>query len=395
MKKNIVNQAPSLLLLIVLVGFPQISETIFTPSLPAIATSYEATMRVTQLTMSIYFIAFALGVFVWGWLSDSIGRRKAILYGIVFYAVGSLLCYVSQTIEFLLFARFIQAFGASTGSVTTQTILRESYDGTKRQVLFAQISAALAFTPALGPLIGGFIGQYGGFRMVFFTLVLMSVGLFIYSYYCLPETSTVATRRRVALMPVFKRLIMNKKVLAFGAVIGIINGVLFSYYAEAPYIFITHFTLTPASYGFIGVIVATATFVGAMLSKKLTPHYRAQQVILLGLIIMLAGAVVMFSFALATALPHLLQMTGLLVAIFIMLMGSGTALPSCLSLALVDFADVIGTAGAIFSLGYYLVVSAVTFGMSYLHNGLLTTMPLYFIVLTLVMLITTRKYIKV
>ena len=64
----------------------------------------------------------------------------------------------------LLVARFIQAFGASVGSVVTQTILRESFSGVERHKLFAQISAALAFTPAIDPLIGGFTDYYFGLK---------------------------------------------------------------------------------------------------------------------------------------------------------------------------------------------------------------------------------------
>lgn len=63
MKKSIETRVPSLLLLIVLVGFPQISETIFTPSLPDIAYDFQVSMATVQLTLSIYFLAFALGVF--------------------------------------------------------------------------------------------------------------------------------------------------------------------------------------------------------------------------------------------------------------------------------------------------------------------------------------------
>jgi polar amino acid transport system substrate-binding protein len=66
LKKNIGNKTPSLLLLIVLVSFPQISETIFSPSLPSIAESFETSMSDAQLTMSVYFIAFAFGVFFFG-----------------------------------------------------------------------------------------------------------------------------------------------------------------------------------------------------------------------------------------------------------------------------------------------------------------------------------------
>lgn len=394
MKKNIKNHAPSLWLLIVLVGFPQISETIFTPSLPEIAASYQTTMSTTQLTMSIYFFAFAFGVFFWGWLSDIVGRRPAMLFGIAVYGLGSLLCFISRDMSFLLVARFVQAFGASTGSVTTQTILRESYHGKERHSLFAQISAALAFTPALGPLIGGFVGEYFGFRLVFFILVAMSVFVFGYAYFCLPETYDISQRQTIKLLPILKRLVTNPKVLTYGFLIGAINGILFSYYAEAPFIFTEYFGMKLSTYGFLGIVIALASIVGSLLSKKLLPKMAAEKIIILGLVIMLGGILLILGISLIPIKIVGLKMVGILVGVFITLLGTGTALPNCLSLALVDFQDVIGSASALFSLGYYFLVSFITFGMSYFHNGTLVAMPVYFLAIGITMLGLASKYVK-
>ncbi|MEG0732307.1 MAG: multidrug effflux MFS transporter [Vagococcus sp.] len=394
MEKNIVKKQPSLLLLICLVGFPQISETIFTPSLPEIAQSYAVNMNTAQLTLSIYFLAFAFGVFFWGFLSDIVGRRPAMIYGIVLYGIGSLMCYLSQSIEFLLLARFVQAFGASTGSVTTQTILREAFSGNKRHELFAQISAALAFTPAIGPLIGGFVGNYFGFRIVFLTLVLMSLVLFFYTVRSLPETFDTSTRQKIALWPIVIRFLKNPKVLTYGFLIGAINGILFSYYAEAPFIFIEQFGLSASVYGFLGLVIAGASIVGALLSKRLLKTHQPEWIISLGIKIMLLGSTLLLVSSYTTSLSKWIQFSAILISVFITLLGTGTALPNCLSLALVDFKDVVGSAGAIFSLGYYLLVSLITFGMSHLHNGTLYIMPIYFLSLGIIMLLLSKRYIK-
>ncbi len=269
--------APSLLLMIVLVAFPQISETIYTPSLPDIAVALGASNSSVQLTLSIYFIGFALGVFCWGWLSDFIGRRPAMLGGLIVYGIGSLMCFYAESITFLLVSRFIQAFGAATGSVITQTILRESLSGSKRHAMFAQISAVIAFTPAIGPLIGGWVDQALGFKAVFCVLIIMSILLFIYAYCKLPETTNVSTRKRIAIYPVVKRIISSPQVVVFGLVIGGINGILFSYYAEAPFIFIEHFHISPGLYGFLGIVVALASIFGAMISKKLVSIWQPEK----------------------------------------------------------------------------------------------------------------------
>jgi drug resistance transporter, Bcr/CflA subfamily len=381
---------PSLFLLILLVGFPQISETIYTPSLPDLARQLHVGNSTVQLTLSIYFLGFAFGVFCWGRLSDAIGRRPAMLWGIVVYGLGSLGCYLSASVEWLLVSRFVQAFGASTGSVVTQTILRECMDGPRRHAAFAQISAALAFTPAIGPLIGGWVDQWFGFSAVFFTLVLMSVGLFFATFFSLPETR-VASPAKTTVRTVFKQMLADRRIWAFAFLIGATNGILFSYYAEAPFIFIEFFQMTPGWFGFLGVLVALSSICGAMLAKKWLPRFAAEKIILIGSLVATGGAACLTVLTLAGVEPNLLSLCLMLAAIFMLLLGIGIAIPNCLSLALVDYGAVLGTAGAILGLGYYVLVSLITTGMSYLHNGSLVTMPLYFFALALLMSLVSQK----
>ncbi|OFD75321.1 MULTISPECIES: multidrug effflux MFS transporter [Bacillus cereus group] len=381
---------PSLWLMIILVAFPQISETIYTPSLPDISKALHVSNNEVQLTLSVYFAGFALGVFFIGWLSDIIGRRRAMLLGIVVYGAGSFLCYIANSIEFLLLSRVIQAFGASAGSVVTQTILRESVEGHKRHVMFAQISAVIAFTPAIGPLIGGFLDQMFGFKIVFLSLVVMSVGILLYTFVSLPETKTGAVTDKINVFLVAKRLITNPKVLTYGLLIGGANGVLFSYYAEAPFIFIEYFQLSPSMYGFLGIVVASASIIGAKVSKRLLTIYKPEKIIYIGCIVMTGGAILLTVITSFGSNPNIIYMIGFLVAMFILLLGIGVALPNCLSLALVDFQDVIGTAGALFSLGYYIIVTVTIWGMSQLHTGSLVVMLLYFLVVVVIMVVFTR-----
>ena len=147
----------SLGLLIALAGFPQISETIYTPALPSVASGLSASAYLVEATLAIYFFGFAAGVLLWGMISDWSGRRYAMLAGIVVYGVGTVACAATTSVEALLGWRFLQAFGASVGSVITQTMLRDAYEGTQRTKLFAVVAGALAFSPAIGPVLGGFI----------------------------------------------------------------------------------------------------------------------------------------------------------------------------------------------------------------------------------------------
>ncbi|MEG0440600.1 MAG: MFS transporter, partial [Solibacillus sp.] len=235
---------------------------------------------------------------------------------------------------------------------------------------------------------------YFGFRIVFLTRVLMSLVLFFYTVRSLPETFDTSTRQKIALWPIVIRFLKNPKVLTYGFLIGAINGILFSYYAEAPFIFIEQFGLSASVYGFLGLVIAGASIVGALLSKRLLKTHQPEWIISLGIKIMLLGSTLLLVSSYTTSLSKWIQFSAILISVFITLLGTGTALPNCLSLALVDFKDVVGSAGAIFSLGYYLLVSLITFGMSHLHNGTLYIMPIYFLSLGIIMLLLSKRYIK-
>lgn len=237
--KNVRKQVPSLLLIIVLVGFPQISESIFTPALPALSSALQVTAQMGQLTMSSYFIAFALGVLFWGSYSDRVGRRPAMLAGLIVYLAGNIGLLCAPNFAILILFRLVQSFGASVGSVVTQSIMRESFAGTTGAKVFAKVGAALALSPAMGPLLGGVTQTYFGYRNVFSVLIVMAVSLYLYTLRRLPETNIQLSNitRQPAFKPIVMRLLTDPNVWVYGLLISGINGILFSFYAEAPFIF--------------------------------------------------------------------------------------------------------------------------------------------------------------
>ncbi|MGZ0497419.1 MFS transporter [Citrobacter freundii] len=154
---------PPLWLLTFLIMFPQLVETIYSPALPGIATSYHVSSERAAQTLSVYFVAFAVGVAMWGWLSDCIGRRRAMMAGLLCYATGSLMAVVATDFSVLLLARMVSAIGAAAGSVVVQTMLRDSYESTALSRVFSVMGAALALSPVFGLLSGGWlVSLYGG-----------------------------------------------------------------------------------------------------------------------------------------------------------------------------------------------------------------------------------------
>lgn len=377
--KNKYNQLPSLFLLICLLGFPQISETIYTPSLPDLARSLGIGMDLAEFTLTIYFIGFAFGVLVYGTLADQIGRRASMLLGLFIYLIGSLGCSFASSIGALLFFRLIQAFGAASGSVVTQTILRDIYSGSERSQVFAMVSGALAFSPAIGPLLGGVVAQYFHWRANFHLLCVLGASLGLVTLLYLPETSPGQLSSRPRLRSLILEMFCDPRLICYALLVGGCNGIIFSYYAEAPFIFVELLKLTPSQYGLLGFLVASSFFIASILSMRLGRLYAPEQVIGIGGILTFVGSI----FMALTALDLPSMWMGFLTSLVLVFIGIGVIIPNCLSHALSEYKEHSGAAGAIFGFSYYWLIAGFTGAMSLLHNGKITAMPVYFCTISL------------
>jgi Bcr/CflA subfamily drug resistance transporter len=342
---------------------------------------------IVEATLAIYFLGFAVGVSLWGAVSDLCGRRAAMLTGLIIYGIGTLACGNVGSAEALLGWRFLQAFGASVGSVVTQTILRDAYIGAERSKLFSVMSGALAFSPALGPVLGGFISEFWGWRANFWVLVVFAVVLFIWSFRSLPETRPAHIVRLSLAQVGDLAMTMLKSRVLWGHVILIAstNGILFGFYQEAPFVFIDQLGLRPSLYGGLGVLIAAATIVAARFSYCQNGSHLPETIIRLGTGCVLLGSV-FFTVVVYLGLFKL-DIIGIVLALpalFAIFFGMGLIIPNSLSIALKPYQMAAGTAGSIFGFLYYCIIAGDTWLMSVLHDGTALPLPLYITALGIV-----------
>ena len=114
----------SIPLAVTLLMFPQIIETMYSPALTSIKTHFGVTGSTAAQGMSVFFIAFAIGVVFWGRMCDIIGRRYATLIGLILFISSAIITLFASTFTLLLIGFGCCAFGAAVGSVCTQTILQ-------------------------------------------------------------------------------------------------------------------------------------------------------------------------------------------------------------------------------------------------------------------------------
>jgi len=381
----------SLPLLLLLLSLPLLAETIYTPSLPDLASFFGVKNSLAEFTISIYLIGFAFGILFWGRVSDFIGRKPAMLYGLVIYILSCAGCIMSNEIMYLLISRFIQAFGASTGSVISQTMLRDVLDDKKRGKIFSIIGMVMSVSPAIGPLIGSYSSSYYGWVSTFYILLFYGIVLLISSFIYLPETMKPKQKQHPAasFFSTAKRLFQDKMVMGLCCIIGIVNGIMFSFYAEAPFIFINLLKLPAKHYGLIGLI-SIAFIIGSEISRRLNHSRNPKIIIKLGCWIISFGATILAlvgNFGMIEYSKGNLAYLAAILPMFIIFIGISVTIPNCLSIALDNYKHVLGTAGSIFGFSYYVIISLVTFIMGKIHNGTSIPMVSYFLILAISMII--------
>lgn len=388
---------PSTLLVICMCGFPQLSETICSPSLPNISSDLGSSVMLTQWLLGIYFIGFALGVYKWGYWSDKIGRRHAALYGVLIYCIGSLFCMLSSDIYLLLIARFFQAFGASIGSVITMTILRDSFDDKERGKIFSVAAVALALAPALGTTVGGIIVELTNWRMNFLFLIMMGVMVGTYMFVKLPETSakhinkiSCEAKLQISMLALWKRMLIDPKVIGSAIIVATFNGILFSFYAEGPFVYTELFKFTPSQYGIVGLVITACGISGGWLSHRLTDSGHSHFLIPLGCFLSILSTCVMFS-AVIYGKQHssygFITMLLYTIPLFGVFMSFNLVIPSTLSKVLTNYGSTLGSAGAIFGAIYYSLIALVLFGIGVFSSTNLTFLPVWFFFLSILNLI--------
>jgi len=372
--KALTAKAPSLALLIVLIAFPQLSQTIYAPALPDIARVFAVSAASVQLTMSLYFIGFALGVLCWGRLADRWGRRPAMLTGLACYCLGAVGALLAPGFAALLAARAMLAFGASAGSVVVQTIFRDAFQGVQLAAAFSTVSAMLSFSPAVGPLLGSLLVCWHGYLAVFTALCLLGLGLWLASVCLLEETRPAQMSPAPPWLQLGRRLLTDRAVMSHAALVAGFNLMLFAYYSLAPFT-LARLGMPSWVFGASGLVVAVGSALGAWLNRRWLKKYSVEQLIRRSVSISVVAAMLQLVALVFGLNQAWWAVAGLLITQLALVAAYGSAIPNVLSTALAAYRDVQGTAGAIFGLTYYLLIGAGLWVVSALYQPALWFQP--------------------
>nr|WP_206668297.1 multidrug effflux MFS transporter [Roseibium aquae] len=201
-----------------------------------------------QEVLVAYLLGFGGAQLLFGPISDSLGRRTVLLGGLFIYALASIGCLFSDTLNQLLLARFIQGVGCAATRVVAVSIVRDCYSGRKMGKVMSLVMMIFMAVPIVAPAIGQGILLIADWHWIFATLLAAGLTLFFWSLVRLPETLPRARRQRFQ-YPVILRgywlTCATRASLGYMLALTFIFGGLFAFITMSQQVFVDIFGLGP------------------------------------------------------------------------------------------------------------------------------------------------------
>ena len=267
----------------------------YLPAFSGIARSLGATPAEMQQTLSAYLFGFAFMNLFHGALSDSLGRRPVVLWGIAVFTLASAGCAMSQSIGQLVFFRALQGLSTGAGIVVSRAVIRDMFAPAQAQKVMSQVTIYFGVAPAVAPLIGGWLFVHLDWQSIFWFLTLVGAALWAANYKLLPETLHLSHRQPFEvkhLMRGYWQLGSNPRFLLLALASGIPFNGMFLYVLSAPAFLGEHLQLAPPDFFWLFLLTIAGIMTGAWLSGRMAGRLPPKQQIRYGFSVMLLTSVV-------------------------------------------------------------------------------------------------------
>jgi DHA1 family bicyclomycin/chloramphenicol resistance-like MFS transporter len=267
----------------------------YLPAFSGIAAAIGATPVQMQQTLSSYLLGFAVMNLFHGALSDSLGRRPVILFGVALFTLASVGCATSNSIGELVFYRAIQGMSAGSGMVVSRAIIRDMFPPADAQRVMSQVTIYFGIAPAVAPLVGGFLFANFNWHSIFWLLVVLGMALWLACWRFLPETLDAAARQPFHggdLLRGYWQLMRSPRFLALVLASGVPFNGMFLYVLSAPEFLGSHLQLAPTQFFWFFMLTISGIMGGAWLSGRMAGKIKPRHQIRHGFLIMLVTSVV-------------------------------------------------------------------------------------------------------
>lgn len=272
-------------------AFVPLSTDLYLPALPSMVNTFHTTEGILNLTITFFFVFYALGMLFWGPLSDKYGRKKILTIGMIIYCIGSLLCANANNIPLLICFRVIQAIGSGSAVSVATAMMKDVYTGKKLVSMLATVQSIAMTSPVVSPVIGAFILTFTSWKGIFWILTIVSFIAIIGSILLQETLKTYATEN---ILKVFDKLRIVSKNPGFAVLLftfAITTLPLMAYITTSSYIYIDGFKLNDQIYSYFYACTAVFLIIGPMAYVRLARHFTSKKIITFDFIVIILSGI--------------------------------------------------------------------------------------------------------
>ncbi len=354
-------------ILVLASSLTMMSTDIYAPSLPHLPEIFGTTAANIKLTMSLNMLAYALATLVHGPLSERFGRRPVLLWGLAGFTFFSFCCAIAQTVEQLIIARIFQGICAAVEGVLVLAIIRDLFDEKDQVRVIGLYGVATCVTPAVAPILGGYIHVLLGWRMNFHLLFIFGLFVTIAVWYFLEETSKKDVKALLprAILADYLGLLGNGLYMKYCIIAGASIGVFFAFITAGPFILINNHGLPTQHFGFFQAVLVLGFAIGALFANRLVKSTGIETILNVGFVFLVVGASVLIG---VTYNAHD-TITNLCVGMFIIALADGLIFSTTPTLAMEASDSRTGSAAAMLVTIEMGVGSLAAFSVGIFHDG--------------------------
>lgn len=336
-------------------AFSSLVNDMYLPTIPSMMKEFHTTPSMTQMGISMAMVGMGLGSVLWGSASDRYGRKPVLIVSLIIFVLSTALSLFSRNITFFIVCRLFQGLGAGGAMVLSTSIPADVYMGRQLAKLMAIVGAINGVAPALGPVLGGFMADWVGWRGIFVVLLIIGVGMTFWTTRydeTLPPARRLHARSLKDYLKAYRTLFLNRRFMIYVTIKAVAIGLLYAYIASAPFLIQTHYGFSAMEFGLIFGANALAMGIGSSLAPKFRVMKQA----------MVTGCVGMFVFAVAEVVVMWTRSSFLTYELFAvpMLFFAGMIFSSSNTLSMEVGRSEAGTASAILSVVKYAFAAVVS-----------------------------------
>lgn len=266
------------------------------PAATTVMAEFAASYGATQLKLTVFMVAILLAQLLIGQAADRYGRRPVMVSCLVLFTVGSSLCAIAPSLEWLLVARFVQGVGAAACMVLPRTIVRDVHPRDKAASVIGYMTTAMMIAPLFGPAIGGWITTHGDWRMMYTGLAILGALVALLAVVAqretrVPVSAAVLNTRSTSLFAGARSLFKEPAFVATVVLFAGSVGTYFTFLAGAPGVAMQSLGMAPSEYGRWFALVGVGYLTGNLVAGHFSSRVGSLGMIRLGLLPLSAGLI--------------------------------------------------------------------------------------------------------